>query len=176
MDLEALRSGDPAAWREVTSGVRKAIRMQVTGDRASLVEDAVQEALVGVWRRIQRDPPPDSIRLLVFAIARNKAKDVHRRMGYLGPRETSMEATDLAERVGSGETPIDLRLLHERIVNISLMFLRRHHSNCEPLLVGRAEGMSWDELARKVGETAVNLKQRWSRCRKHLLRHLAVVE
>lgn len=176
MDLEALRSGDPAAWREVTSEVRRAIRMQVSGDRASLVEDAVQEALVGVWTRIQRDPPPDSIRLLVFAIARNKAKDVHRKMGYLRRWETSMEATDLAERVGSGETPIELRLLHERIANVGLMFFRRHHSDCEPLLVGRADGLSWEELGEKVGETPVNLRQRWSRCRKHLLRHLAVVE
>lgn len=176
MDLEALRSGDSAAWTELAFEIRTAIRHQVGRDRASFVEDAVQEALVGVWKLVQRDLPHQSLRLLAFAIARNKAKDVHRRMGYLNRWETAMDPTDLVGRIGSGDTPIELRRLRKRIATVGLLYFRKHHPKCEPLLLGRADGMSWDELAEKIGETAVSLRKRWSRCREHLLRHLAVVE
>ncbi|MEP6995765.1 MAG: sigma-70 family RNA polymerase sigma factor [Acidobacteriota bacterium] len=174
MDLETLRRKDSAAWKEVTSAIREAISMQVSGDRSSFVEDAVQEALLGLWMRIQREPPPESLQLLAFAIARNKAKDIHRKISHLRRREAAMEPVELATHGVSSEELIELRLSRQRIASVGLMFFRKSHPECEPLLVGRAEGRSWEELSGTLGEAATALRKRWSRCRKHLLRHLGV--
>ncbi|QOJ14113.1 MAG: sigma-70 family RNA polymerase sigma factor [Planctomycetia bacterium] len=106
--VEAIRNGDPAAWREVIDRYQGRLlsfarRRVASGADA---DDLVQEAFVGLLRSLPRYDPERSLETYLFAILRNKLTDHFQQAGRA--RKQSLDNLDPAEQPADwveSETP-----------------------------------------------------------------------
>jgi RNA polymerase sigma-70 factor (ECF subfamily) len=94
--IDAVRTGDPRAWREVIDRyegrlISFARRMLA---QPSDAEDLVQETFMGLLRSLPNYDRDRSLETYLFAILRNKLHDQFRRAGPKGQRQ-SLEALEL---------------------------------------------------------------------------------
>lgn len=95
--LAACRAGEPEAWRALGRLLQRVARSRLRGtaDRDALAEDCAQDALLGIWRRLERGAGPEPERFVAFAAATvvHKVYDALRRRGTLpsGPRDAAPE-------------------------------------------------------------------------------------
>ena len=123
-----------------------------------LAQDAVQETFLRAWQSAARyDPTLASLRVWLFAIARNVLVDLHRRRGRPSYATVTREESGVA-----GELPpvADLtdRVLDRTVVTEALNRLTAGHREVivETYLLGR----SYDELSAECGVPPGTLRSR----------------
>lgn len=127
-----------------------------------LAQDAVQETFLRAWQSASRyDPSLASLRVWLFAIARNVMIDLHRRRARASFAPVASEASAEAE----GETDGLLRkadpteqVLNRRVVVQALGQLTAEHR--EVIVETYLRGRSYDELAGTTGVAAGTLRSR----------------
>ena len=124
---------------------------------AGLAEDAVQETFLRAWLAAARyDPARSSLRVWLFAIARNALVDVHRRRSRL-----SWAPVAGAETTGpGGPTVVDEAeaVLDRAVVTVALERLSGDHRDV--IVQTYLNGWSYEELADAHGVPAGTLRSR----------------
>ncbi|GAA1835212.1 sigma-70 family RNA polymerase sigma factor [Microlunatus capsulatus] len=125
---------------------------------AGLAQDAVQETFLRAWQSAARfDPDRASLRVWLFAIARNVMIDLHRRRTTASFAPVAAEAaTEAAERrPGADATE---QVLDRTLVVRALGALSPGHR--EVIVETFLRGRSYDELAASTGVAAGTLRSR----------------
>lgn len=176
--LTALQAGDQEAWRRCLQDNLPALigyATRMTGDRAS-GEEAVQEALVTVYRGLATFEGRCSVRSWMFRAVRSRALDELRRRGRVVLADDS-DPLDGAfdERGRWRDGPPDLSIdLDSRIdAQRALAQVRRQvdrlpHDLREVFLLREVQGLDTAEACAALEITPENLRTRLHRARKQL--------
>ncbi len=176
--IAALKSGESEVWRDVFAHngpnlVAYARRM--LGDHAS-AEDVVQEALINVYRTIDRFDGRCSIKSWLFRAVRNKSIDEIRRMqkyvdvgddpenGYFKESDGHWK-DDCIEWDGRAARELEhkklLRIVHDEINKLP-------HAHREVLLLKEVEGLEPEEICAALDISAGNFRIKIHRARSAL--------
>jgi RNA polymerase sigma-70 factor (ECF subfamily) len=122
-----------------------------------LAQDAVQETFLRAWQAAHRyDPALASVRVWLFAIARNVMLDVHRRRSRPSWAH-AMEQGGLEARLDPVDDPTE-HVLTRAVVGTALRELSPEHR--EVIVETYLRGRSYDELAADSGVPAGTLRSR----------------
>jgi RNA polymerase sigma-70 factor (ECF subfamily) len=170
--IERVRRGDPDAAaclvRQYEPVIRRAIRFRLTDSRLRAAFDSMdvcQSVLGSFFVRAAHgqydlDGPEDLTRLLV-GIARNKLATQARRQGADKRDFRRVEADASVADVLAGSEPSPSRFAAAKEL---LQAVRNRLTPDEWQIVElRHQGLVWAEIADRTGETAVNLRKRFSR-------------
>lgn len=167
------QDGDHEAFRELLQSHRQAVTstLYACGARSTeTAQDLAQEVALRAWTRLSELRDERNFTAWIRRIAANAARDHLRRLA--ARREESLEA---ALELESGDDP---HAQTERVAEIRLMLaaLDREDEEVVSLLVARAEGVSVQELADRVGLSPAALKMRLMRARKRLRKGLEALQ
>lgn len=175
--VEALKSGSSKAWRETLAlyGPRLlAYAIRMLGDK-TMAEEIVQDALVNVYKSIDRFDGRCSIKSWLYRAVRNRAIDEIRhqkRFVDIGddPENSYFDdagnwQADSMGWDGNAARQLDnrnlLRLVHQEINNLP-------HAHREVLLLKEVEGLEKDEICSALEISSGNLRIRIHRARSAL--------
>jgi len=186
--LEALRAGDPQAWRRSMQANLPALigyAQRMTGDRAS-AEEAVQEALVTVYRSLDRFEGQCSFRTWMFRAVRFRALDFLRgRDRYVSMDLDDPMAGAFDDKGHWVAPPVDwgVDLDNQIDAQRALAQVRRQvdklpHDLREVFLMREVHGLSGAEVCAALEITPENARTRLHRARKQLrsMVHRAITE
>ncbi len=167
--VTAAQGGDPDAFRELLQSHRAAVSSTLIacGVRSDeTARDLAQEVALRAWRRLATLEDPRSFTAWVRRIAANAARDHLRRVAVR--REEELEQA--LELAGDDDPHADA----ERRAELRLMLAALEDEDAEvvELLVARADGISVETLAVRVGLSEGALKMRLMRARKRLRERL----
>jgi|APFre7841882724_1041349.scaffolds.fasta_scaffold16560_1 RNA polymerase sigma-70 factor (ECF subfamily) len=167
--VTAAQGGDPDAFRELLQSHRAAVSSTLIacGVRSDeTARDLAQEVALRAWRRLATLEDPRSFTAWVRRIAANAARDHLRRVAVR--REEELEQA--LELAGDDDPHADA----ERRAELRLMLAALEEEDAEvvELLVARADGISVETLAVRVGLSEGALKMRLMRARKRLRERL----
>lgn len=167
--------GPPASWpaavEELLAPMYRFIRALAPAD---VVDDLVQETFAAASRGIGRFDHRCSLWTWLTAIARNKVADYHRASGSRGPVRQSLDSlnseADRVQQALLSESPLPDEICHRRefqaLARAALASLSPDQQEC---LVGRYyEGLSLDELGRRLGASPALANTRLYRAREAL--------
>lgn len=172
--IEALKNGSAEVWRETLTEIGPRLLSYATrmlGDK-SAAEEVVQDALVNVYKTIDRFDGRCSIKSWLYRAVRNRSIDEIRRQkrfidigddpdhDYFD--ETGHWQVDCFGWDGAAAKALDnknmLKLVHREINNLP-------HSHREVLLLKEVEGLDADEICAALDISAGNLRIRIHRAR-----------
>lgn len=167
--VERARDGDDEAYRQLLEEHREVVTSTLVACGVRCPEtaaDLAQEVALRAWTNLHRLQDPRSFRVWVRRIAANAARDHLRRRAVR--REDEI---DLALSLDSGE---DLLERAERVAELRLMLAALEDEDDEvvALLMARADGVSVEALAGRLGLSQGALKMRLMRARKRLRERL----
>ncbi len=149
------QEGDREAYRRLLEELSEALHafLQSRLQAASLVDDCVQECLLGVHRARHSYDPRHPFRPWLFAIARHKTVDALRRSGVRIRREVSEPEAAAAASHSPAEARDRALDAHRALANLEPPFR-------EALVLTKIEGHSIQEAARRAGISATAMKTR----------------
>ncbi len=164
--VRAAMGGDRAAFARLYEQYGRAVYLVLVArlPRREDAEDVLQEAFVAAWRALPRLARPDRFLPWLFRIARNKARDHHRRGGHDRLRPVRLhEAPETAAPVPAQAPEAErIRMLVERL-----------KPGTRAIVVLRAvEGWSAEDVARIQGLHVATVRRRYARALKHLRANL----
>jgi RNA polymerase sigma-70 factor, ECF subfamily len=154
---------DRAALRDLyqaASGRLMAIAFRMLGDRGA-AEDVVQDTFITVWTRAAQFPTlRTSPMAWLTAIARNRAIDLLRRRRPEQPlhwqdSDGQEQHVDVADESGS---PLDQLLAHQAEGQLGHCMGQIEREPREALALAYYEGLTHDELARRLGRPLGTVK------------------
>lgn len=153
--MRCVQRGDEAAYRHLLAELAQALERFLRSRLGNLdiVEDCVQEALIGIHHARHTWNPERPIRPWLFAIARHRAADVLRRLSAQRRAEESRLESAL---LGDGEIPEGAEA---EVTEGWLMRLLTQEQR-EAIQLTRFEGLSVAEAARcaNVSEAAMKVR------------------
>lgn len=172
--LEALRRGDALAWQACLRANLPALlgyATRMTGDRAT-AEEVVQEALVTVYRGLDRFEGHCSVRSWLFRAVRSRALDELRRRGRVILVEDSDPMGVAFDSKGRWQDPppdLGDRLDAQRaLAQVRRQVDRLPHKLREVFLLSEVQGLDSAEICAALDITPQNLRTRLHRARKQL--------
>ncbi len=176
--LAALREGDQAAWRRCLQANLPALigyATRMTGDRAS-GEEAVQEALVTVYRGLDKFEGRCSLRSWMFRAVRSRALDELRRRGRMVVADDVDPMADAFDARGKWQEPppglgslLDSRIDAKRaLAQVRRQVDKLPHDLREIFLLREVQGLETAEICAALDITPENLRTRLHRARKQL--------
>ena len=124
---------------------------------AGLAQDAVQETFLRAWQSASRyDPTLASLRVWLFAIARNVMIDLHRRRTKASFAPVAADEAGAEDRRPTAD--LTEQVLDRRLVVQALDRLTPEHR--EVIVETYLRGRSYDELASATGVAAGTLRSR----------------
>lgn len=135
-----------------------------------VAEDIVQELFLAIWRDPARWAESRSVRLLLFAAARNRALDYlrHRRVRERHAQRVVAEVRAIAPAVDDAAANAEIRDALDAAME-SLPPRAR-----EIFRLNRADGLSYREIAERLGVSIKTVETQMSRTLKKLRAQLAV--
>jgi RNA polymerase sigma-70 factor (ECF subfamily) len=175
---EKLQAGDKATWHTVLhehSAELLGYATRLLGDRDS-ARDVVQEALVGVFRTIERYEGRTNFRSWLFRAVHNRAVDeLRRRKRYVYEAGEDPERGYFAGNGGWQSPPgqweerLGARLDAKELVDIvSREIETLPHEHREVLLLKEVYGFGSEEICEALGISPGNMRLRIHRARKAL--------
>jgi len=172
--VEALKSGSAEVWRQTLTEVGPRLlnyAARMLGDR-NTAEEVVQDALVNVYKTIDRFDGRCSIKSWLYRAVRNRAIDeIRRKKRFIDIGDASEEdyfdeaghwQEDCFGWDGAAAKALDkknlLKLVHNEINNLP-------HAHREVLLLKEVEGLETDEICAALNISAGNLRIRIHRAR-----------
>ena len=168
--LEQLPEGGEGAMKDLlTEAQTLAYRfsMLVCGNTAD-AEDAMQDALLQTYRHAEQIRQPEAFRTWLYRTVKNACLMSRRPRKHEPPRLLSLddgETLSVADANPSPEDLASLGLTHARL-NRALRSLSKNYRLV--LFLRDVEGLSTHEVAKIVGISDANVKQRLHRARKML--------
>lgn len=156
-------SGEPP-WHVYAEGVRL-IALRRLGD-ASLADDVAQEAITRAISSLVdgRSEPISDLGAFVYGIARHLIADLHRGGGRTVPLES------VAEPLEPRASALDTAIAAEERQQVNDALQRLDAADRDLLTQFFIEGRDADDIARRLGSTAVNIRKRKSRLLQRLRR------
>jgi len=176
--LPALRRGDAAVWRQALEAHMPALigyATRMTGDR-STGEEAVQEALISVYRSIDRFEGRCSFRSWLFRAVHNRSVDAIKRRGrYVNAGEGDPTEALFDEKghwrnaCPDWTVQMDEQLdARRRLAEVRRQVDRLPHDLRDVVLLKEVQGLETPEVCEALGITATNMRVRLHRARKAL--------
>lgn len=164
------RRGDAAACRTVESWIRDALRRNPFGARADDVEDLVQETLISLWRVCRRDGfrLRQGLRALTRTVVRARCIDRLRRCRWMVELDEALPDSRLGPEASA------MRTVEWQRIDAALA--RLDAPSRELLRLHFLEGLSYREIAQRVGRAEATQRVRMFQCMKQLRRLLATPE
>jgi len=131
------------------------------------VDDLVQEVFLAAWRKLSRLRDPESFGAWLAAIARNRARDFHRRHAATGG------VRPLSEALVEAEAPPDRAEAVDDADEVLARIRELPEAYREPLVLRLVEGMNGPEIAERTGLTAGSVRVNLHRGMKLLRERLA---
>ncbi len=153
--MTAAQKGDREAYRKLLEDVSAAIRaflLRKLGD-VPLLDDCIQECLLGIHRARHTYDPARDFRPWLFAIVRHKALDALRR----GSVRERREVAEAPESLAASESPGELR---DRALDAERALAQLDTRFREALVMTKFEGYSIEEAARRAGVSNSAMKTR----------------
>lgn len=144
--------------------LRRVARSRLTGEASRLVDDAVGDACVRLLRALERTKP-DDLPAFAASIAERAAIDQLRRLKRDRLRLTSLDqARDVPAATArpAWDRARAIRFL-------VLEFFRARRPECGELARAHFRGEPWAAVADRLRVAVDAVRQRWSRCRSHLI-------
>ncbi len=183
--MRRIREGDQEAAAQLVRfyepTIRRVIRFRLQDSRLKTLldsEDICQSVLGSFFVRAaagqyELQHPEQLVQLLV-KMARNKLASKTRRETAQRRDRRRLEATDaLAEEAAATSATPSRVLMHQELLTEAY---RRLADDELELVRLRHEGLSWEEIAAQQGETAQNLRKRFSRAMNRISRELGLDE
>ncbi len=161
--------------------LRRAVRFRLFDPRMRRVldsQDICQSVLASFFIRLVAGDyeleQPEHLLALLQTMARNKVISKARKLAPEVARQSPAadEPVEPDEIVGRDPSPSKQVVVRELLDQ----FQRRLQEDEQELLLLRQEGLSWEEIAARLGGTAVNLRKKWSRARERVERELGLAE
>ena len=147
--------------------LRRVARSRLTGEAAALVDDAVGDACVRLLRALERTTPDDPA-AFAASIAERAAIDQLRRLKRDRLRLTSLDGA----RDVPAPAPAPAWDRARAIRFLVLEFFRTRRPECGELARAHFRGEPWASVAGRMQVAVDAVRQRWSRCRSHLVESL----
>jgi RNA polymerase sigma factor (sigma-70 family) len=144
--------------------LRRVARSRLTGEASRLVDDAVGDACVRLLRALERTTP-DDLPAFAASIAERAAIDQLRRLKRDRLRLTSL---DNARDVPAPPPPRGWDRARA-IRFLALEYFRARRPECGELARAHFRGEPWASVADRLQVAVDAVRQRWSRCRSHLI-------
>lgn len=148
MLLQRMKDGDKRAFRELASTVAPnalALATRVTNNRA-LAEEAVQEALLDVWRQSERyDIRRGGLRQWVLGVVHHKAVDAVRR------ERSAADRAGKAPEPSSGPHPEDEGVASDRRRRVQKAMEQLAAAQREAITLAYFGGLTYREVAEHLG-------------------------
>lgn len=170
--LDAVRGGQPGAFREVFDRHAPSVwrfARDLLGRDDALADEATQETFVRAHRILRGADPVQSLRPLLFGVARNVSRELLR-----GRRRTVPQADpvgdDVACPLGDPESSL---LAREADALLGGALDALPDERREALLLRVDHGLSYDEIAEALGWSVTRVRNEVHRARLHLRAALA---
>jgi RNA polymerase sigma-70 factor (ECF subfamily) len=153
--MSASQQGDREAYRQLLEDVSATIRtflLRKLGD-VPILDDCVQECLLGIHRARHTYDPGRAFRPWLFAIVRHKSVDALRR-GSVRERHEVPVHPELPE---ASESPAEQR---DRALDAERALSQLDASFREALVMTKFQGYSIDEAASRAGVSTTAMKTR----------------
>ena len=156
----AVRAGDDAAYEELYRRYRGrviAFAQGIVGDRGR-AEEIAQEAFVAAWESLRASDTEVTFKAWIYTIARNASLNARRRhvqfeeISMTGA-EPSLPAADQLRLVSGDPTPDDVLAAKESLEHLGGAFDELTDSHFRILVLRELEGLSYREIARRMGLT-----------------------
>ena len=131
-----------------------------------LAEDAVQNALLGIAKRIDRvrELNDDRTKAYVLTAAKNAALNIYAKEHPIAQRQTDLDAAEMVADEGS----FDKLEQEEAMARLMAVITGLGAASRDVLLLRYVEEMSFSEIAKVVGKTETAVRQQLSRARRAL--------
>jgi RNA polymerase sigma factor (sigma-70 family) len=183
--MHRLREGDQQAFTELVRryapAVRRALHVRLIDAslrRARDSEDLCQSVMLSFCMRAAlgqyRPDSPDDLRKLLFTIARHKFLD-HKRHEQAGRRDhRRLQPGDVADfpPAGRDPSPSQQAAFHELLDNARRLLTEEERRLADE----RRQGLAWDEIAARRGQSPDALRKKLHRAWERVLRQLGVDE
>jgi RNA polymerase sigma factor (sigma-70 family) len=171
--VAAARAGDDSAYEELYRRYQRRIAAyayRIVGDFAR-AEDVTQEAFLSALRRLRETDSEIAFKPWIYEIARNASIDVHRRASRAEEvsinADEGLRAADRQRLVGSSAP--DTAVLHkERLSHLQGAFDELADSQHRILVLREFEGLSYREIAERMGLSRPAVESTLFRARRKL--------
>jgi len=156
-------------WKAIRSGLRRRFQSLLYRRDEDLLDDLAQEATIRLLRTLRREPARDLEKLMTTIASRTFADHLRRRQELVVAPDDPLVEQLHASTVSRGwRHPLDLL----DIVVRELM--RQHDSMCLFLYRQWRVRREWRQVAESMNppSTAAAVRQKYSRCLKHILPRL----
>ena len=159
---------DQSRFEEIYYAYRKQmvyIANEVLNDYG-LAEDAVQNALLGIAKRIDRvrGLNDDRTKAYVLTAAKNAALNIYAKEHPIAQRQTELDAAEMVADEGS----FDKMEQKEAMARLMSVITGLGAASRTVLLLRYVEEMSFGEIAKVMGKTETAVRQQLSRARRAL--------
>jgi RNA polymerase sigma-70 factor (ECF subfamily) len=180
--LARLRAGDDRAasdlYAEYEPAIRRMVRTRLRNQSLQRVvgeEDVCQSVLKSFFLRYRLGQydleSPEQLRGLLARMAGNKLNDQHRRH-MAARRDIGRTSDQLPDATpAAGETP-SLKLSNQELLEESLRRMTAEEREIRELFLG--QGLTWAEIAAKLGGTAESRRKQWERVRDRVTQELGL--
>lgn len=168
-----IATGDGVAFEQLVrrhSGRIQAMALQMLGDRAD-AEDVVQDALITAWHRIDELAEPAALRAWLFQIARRRCLIIlrARRTRRTEPVPTVPEhRSTVGAAAAVLSDPERMAEASEGMLALRMALAGLPHPQRDVWLLAEVGGLSYMEIARRVGTGEQAVRGRLSRARANL--------
>lgn len=165
--IEAVAEGEPAAMERLLMDAQSlAYRFSVlVCGNAADAEDAMQDALLQTYRHAKRIREPGAFRTWLYRTVKNACLMSRRPHAQQPPRLLSLEGEEARAVAAPGPTPEDLAGASDDRRRILEAFRTLPRNYRIVVFLRDFEGLSTAEVARVVGISEANVKQRLHRAR-----------
>src|SRR5438128_2133383 len=159
-----LRSRDAAADGTVVRAVLAGDRERYAGYAARMLgsvdaaEDAVQDAFIRAYDQLAQCRDPDNFAGWFFLILRNRCFAERRREARIGPT-----ADVESQPIAATERPDGMMEAKERLHALQQALLELTPEQREVFVLKHVEGLSYEEIAARIGGSVPSLKMRMHR-------------
>ena len=159
---------DQSRFEEIYYAYRKQmvyVANEVLNDYG-LAEDAVQNALLGIAKRIDRvrELNDDRTKAYVLTAAKNAALNVYAKEHPIALRQTGLDAAEAVADEGS----FDKMEQEEAMARLMSVITSLGTASRDVLLLRYVEEMSFGEISKVMGKTETAVRQQLSRARRAL--------
>ena len=131
-----------------------------------LAEDAVQNALLGIAKRIDRvrELNDDQTKAYVLTAAKNAALNIYAKEHPIAQRQTELDTAELV----ADESSFEKTEQEEAMARLMAVITGMSAANRDVLLLRYVEEMSFGEIAKVMGKTETAVRKQLSRARRVL--------
>jgi len=161
-------SEDTIDWETARRFVRDVVARALRGRAPDEIEDVTQQALIGVYRAVQRSRI-QNLEAFMVTVANRQSLSFLRRMKVVSKHTDAVAAEVAGVGAPTSRNDVDLIAWIRFLVAEAL----GRGSECHELALAHFAGRSWKELAAERGTGHAALRKRWSRCVQTLKERIA---